>query len=120
MLDRAMENGMKYDEDHVSVLGDEFLANLATAIELFGPDTFLLPPDEKHRRRVSAALYDSTLVALQRLGLPEADYVSRKGKIKRALSKQLATENLKLLTGQENTAQAVKDRIALMQSVLRA
>jgi hypothetical protein len=120
MLDRAMEDGMKLDADAVAALKEEFLLHLAIAIELFGPDTFLLPPDEKNRRRVSAAIYDSTLVALQRLKKPVDDYVARRAPIRRALEKELDSDNLKLLTGQENTAQAVKDRIALMQSVLSA
>jgi hypothetical protein len=120
MLDRAMEDGMKFTEDHVSDLKLEFVENLATAIELFDPETFLLPPDEKDRRRVSAALYDSTMVALHRLDRDVADYLSRRNKIKKALNRELNSENLKLLTGQENTAQAVKDRITLMQTVLSA
>ena len=120
MLDRAMEGGMKLSDEDTSALKIEFVENLATAIELFTPDIFLLPPDEKDRRRVSAALYDSTMVALHRLDRDVADYVSRSSKIKKALSRQLNSENLKLLTGQENTAQAVKDRISLMQTVLSA
>jgi hypothetical protein len=120
MLDRAMEDAMKLEEDRVAILKDEFLENLAIAIEVFGSETFLLPPDDKGRRRVSAALYDSTLVALHRLELPAEIYSEKKDKIKKALNKELASENLKLLTGQENTAQAVKDRITLMQKVLAA
>jgi hypothetical protein len=120
MLDRAMEAAMKYDDQQVDDLKTEFLDNLAAAIEIFDPDTFLLPPDEKSRQRVSAALYDSTLIALQRLNRPLRDYAARKAKISAALTKQLNSDNLKLLTGQENTAQAVKDRISLMQKVLSA
>lgn len=118
MLDRAMEDGMKLNENEMDSLQDEFLSHLDTAIELFGEDTFLLPPDEKDRRRVSAALYDSTLVALHRLDRSPADYFSRRTKIKKALAAKLDSDDLRLLTGQENTAQAVKDRITLMQAVL--
>jgi uncharacterized protein DUF262 len=120
MLDRAMEDAMKFDENRVLMLKEEFLENLAIAIEVFGSETFLLPPDDKGRRRVSAALYDSTLVALHRSELPAENYTERKEKIRKALTKELASDNLKLLTGQENTAQAVRDRITLMQKVLAA
>ena len=120
MLDRSMEDGMKFSEEETTELKAEFLENLATAIDIFGDETFLLPPDEKERRRVSAALYDSTMVALHRLQKLPKDYEVRAKHIKKALQKELDSDNLRLLTGQENTAQSVKDRIALMQNVLSA
>lgn len=120
MLDRSMEDGMKLTQDVVDDLKAEFIRHIATAISLFGDETFLLPPDEKDRRRVSAALYDSTMVALHRLDRPDDDYASRAKKIRSALEKELNSDNLKLLTGQENTSQSVKDRIELMVKVLSA
>lgn len=120
MLDRAMENGMKLSQEEVDLLKGEFLKYLAGSIELFDPETFLLPADDKGRRRVSAALYDSTMIAMYRNGSDPALYVTRKKQINSALRKAFSSDQLKLLTGQENTAQAVKDRIALMQEVLSA
>lgn len=118
MLDRAMENGMTYTTSEVENLKFEFLENLQTAREIFGGDTFLLPADDKGRRRVSAAIYDSSLVAIGKSKLSRAQLIGRREKIKKNLQKKLQSESLPLLTGQENTAQAVKDRIELMEQVL--
>ncbi|OUC15037.1 MAG: hypothetical protein B0A82_09040 [Alkalinema sp. CACIAM 70d] len=120
MLDRAMENGMSYNADQVDALRVEFLKNLNTAIDVFGDDTFLLPPDDKGRRRVSAAMYDSTLVALNRIRTSPEDLVKNRAKIQKALKRVMDTESVRLLTGQENTAQAVKDRIELMRKILES
>jgi len=120
MLDRAMESGMALSEDETKKLGEEFLEHLATAIEIFGDDVFLLPPDEKGRQRISAAMYDATLVALQRLSQEPKKLIARKKQIGVKLDEALKGDTLRLLTGQENTAQAVKDRIDLMKKVLSA
>jgi len=118
MLDRAMENGMAYGEEEVEALKREFLNNLEVATDIFGGDVFLLPPDEKGRRRVSAALYDSTLIAINDTKISKDILKKNAKKISKKLQDTMATPKLHLLTGQENTAQAVRDRIDLMSKVL--
>lgn len=120
MLDRAMELGMAYTAQEVESLKAEFLENLGTAQGIFGEETFLLPPDEKGRRRVSAAIYDSALVAINKSKKSREQLIDRRDKIKNSLQKKLNSHSLILLTGQENTAQAVKDRIDLMSEVLES
>ncbi|WP_206201827.1 hypothetical protein, partial [Pseudomonas viridiflava] len=58
MLDRAMASRVKVTEDHAEALGEEFNEVLSAAVEIFGPKPFLLPADDKGRRRISSALYD--------------------------------------------------------------
>lgn len=119
MLDRAMENRMEISEEAADELGGEFMMCLNAAHEIFAPDTFLLPPDEKGRRRVSAGLYDATMVALYRNRTELDGFIDAKAEIQKRLNDELGDEDvLPVLTGQANTAQAVKDRIALMGSIL--
>jgi hypothetical protein len=66
MLDRAMESRVSIAADQVASLKEEYLSRLSVAAKIFGPKPFLLPADEKGRERLSAALYDATLVALHR------------------------------------------------------
>jgi len=79
----------------------------------------MLPPDEKNRVRLSAGLYDATLVALHRLWVNRDDFIKNKADIKRRLRSEIAhPSNGPVITGQANTSQAVRDRITLVQRVL--
>jgi hypothetical protein len=120
MLDRAMSERVEISEEIATILADEYKTRLSLAYEVFGPKPFLLPPDEKGRERLSAAIYDATLVALNRLFEHRAAFVANRDAIKqhlRALFDQGDTAHI--LTGQGNTAQAVRDRISLIERVLK-
>jgi hypothetical protein len=119
MLDRAMEDRMTLASDEVEKLKIEFVENLTKAQAIFGPRPFYLPPDEKGRVRISAALYDATLVALQRQSKYSDEFLGHSKGIKARLAAEFANpESGPILTGQGNTAQAVKDRIDLLEQVL--
>jgi hypothetical protein len=119
MLDRAMEARMSLTIDQVQPLKDEYLSRLAAAARIFAPRPFLLPPDDKGRERLSAALYDATLVALHRQWRHQERIELASGAIRRRLQIEYEnTETAAVLTGQGNTAQAVKDRISLLEKVL--
>jgi len=120
MLDRAMETRVKLPSDEVDALKDEYRSRLQAAAEIFGPHPFALPPDEKGRQRVSAAIYDATLVALHRLWKYQPELKKHARAIQKALQAAYGrNENSTLLTGQQNTAQAVRDRITLLESVFK-
>lgn len=119
MLDRAMEERTNLSPEDVDALKQEFVSRLEKAAEVFGPRPFLLPPDEKGRERLSAALYDASLVALNNQWEHAEEFKSSSDAIKGRLKKEFSSEESgAILTGQGNTAQAVKDRIRLLETVL--
>jgi hypothetical protein len=119
MLDRAMESRMEFSEEQADEVTQEFTERLEAAYSIFGPEPFLLPPDEKGRQRISAALYDATLVALGRLWQYRDQLIVRRDSIKARLNAEFANEeSAPVLTGQGNTAQAVRERIDLLATIL--
>jgi hypothetical protein len=119
MLDRAMETRMTLSKEDVGLLKEEYLSRLRMAREIFGPRPFLLPAGSGPRR-LSAALYDATLVALHRLWKSELDLPGHSEGIRKRLAEEYEdAERAAILTAQGNTANAVKARIAALETVLR-
>ena len=119
MLDRAMETRMGVSKDEADSLKIEYVERLEMASEIFGPHPFLLPPDDKGRQRLSAALYDATLVALHKNWGQRGKYLTASKKIARKLEEELRSGiSAPILTGQGNTAKAVKERIEVIERVL--
>lgn len=120
MLDRAMQSRMEISAAEAKSLKNEFEETFAFLYDIFSEEPFRLPPDERGRERVSAALYDSSMVAMR---IAWADRPAIKNDAAAVRGRLLAAMNdddkLPLLTGQANTAQAVRDRIELMTSVLK-
>lgn len=119
MLDRAMEERMGISEAEASALEEEYRERFAFLHGLFDEKPFRLPPDEKGRTRISAALYDASMVATHRLWERRNDIMRDKPAVQRRLTDTLVNEELlTVLTGQGNTANAVRERIKLMGSIL--
>lgn len=117
MLDRAMEREVSAAE--ASALEQEYRDSLSFLFELFDRRPFELLPDEKGRVRVSAAIYDASMVAMHRLWADRNRIFEQKARVIHEMRAALADDNkLTILTGQGNTAQAVRDRINLMIHVL--
>lgn len=118
MLDRAME--VNLTDHQADTLKQEYIERFSFLFTLFDGKPFMLPPDEKGRERVSAAIYDASMVAINLLwdfrAEIQADAIGVRARMAStaANSDQLAT-----LTGQGNTAKAVKNRIDLMRSIFR-
>ncbi len=119
MLDRAMQSRVNCTEAQATELSKVFEDRFDSAVKIFGPRPFLLPPDDKGRQRLSAGLYDSALVALDRNWELHEIFEAQSEGIKQRLAEELKDENqLPILTGKASLAQAVKDRIHLMEKVL--
>jgi hypothetical protein len=119
MLDRAMEQRVKISEAETEVLEQNFRERFAFLHALFDGAPFRLPPDEKGRTRVSAALYDASMVAIDRLWSDRDAIEADKPRVQARMAATLANEEqLTVLTGQGNTANAVRERIALMVATL--
>ncbi len=118
MLDRAM--GTSVSEQQGEALKVEYLERLAFLHDLFQGHPFELPPDEKGRTRVSAAIYDSSMVAANDLWDHHETITRDAEHVRARMTATLADpENVTVLTGAGNTAQAVRDRISLMRKILR-
>lgn len=119
MLDRAMQSRMSTSAEDAKAERVAYNDRLTFLNRLFDGRTFRLQPDEQGRARISAALYDASMIALNRNWIKREEIEADKVGVATRLATALKTdEQLALLTGQANTAQAVKDRIALMASIL--
>ncbi|WP_354674308.1 DUF262 domain-containing protein [Cupriavidus alkaliphilus] len=116
MLDGAMERHARPSDDDITALRQAFTHALATSVAVFGERVFTLPPDDKGIRRVSAALYDAVMVALDRRAGKAAEYIHHAAAIRDGIDR-LSIDNPGLLTGRANTAQSIKDRIAAVTDV---
>lgn len=118
MLDRAMK--VEISEQQAEALKADYNELFLFLHELFQGHPFELPPDEKGRVRVSAAVYDSSMVAMNQLWaqreLIAADASGVRARMAAAVTNQ---EHITMLTGAGNTANAVRERIDLMRTIFR-
>jgi len=116
MLDRAMER--RITKEQAGVLKQEFCERIRFLHKLFSGKPFVLPRDEKGRQRVSAALYDASMVAIDKLWEVRDEIERDSTGVRRRLNDVMADQGrLAILTGQGNTASKVKERIELMKYV---
>ena len=117
MLDRAMEK--EVTEQQAQALKQEYIERFSFLYNLFDRKPFRLPPDDKGHERVSAAIYDAAMVAMNDLwgerGKIQADAANVKQRMANAT---VDPAEIIVLTGQGNTANAVKDRIKLVRNIL--
>jgi hypothetical protein len=117
MLDRAME--VKITEKEAEAWKNEYIERFTFIYNLFDGHPFRLPPDEKGRERVSAAIYDASMVAINLQWNSRKKIDADKANVQRRMAKATADPKaLVTLTGQQNTANAVRQRIALLRSIL--
>jgi len=118
MLDRAMEKVIT--DAQADALKKEYIDRFTLLYVLFEKKPFLLPPDEKGRQRVSAALYDSSMVAIDELWLHRREIMDDAAGVRQRMVDAAADPDLlPILTGHGNTAAAVKQRIALLRDIFR-
>jgi hypothetical protein len=119
MLDRAMEQRTKISEADAHVLEEEFKGRFTFLYSLFDGKPFRLPPDDRGRSRVSAALYDASMVAADKLWSQKDELEKDKQGVYVRMAAALHNhDQLTILTGQGNTAEAVRSRITLMKKIL--
>lgn len=117
MLDRAME--VQINEGDGEVWKVEFLERLTFLFNLFDGRPFRLPPDEKRRERLSAAIYDASMVAINNCWGNRNEIEADKAQVQQRMAAATGnTDDMIILTGQQNTASAVRERINLMRSIL--
>ena len=117
MLDRAMEIDIAEAEEES--LKQDYKERFKFLYELFDGQPFRLPSDEKGRKRISAAIYDASMVAINNLWDCRSEISQDKVNVQKRMKGAMQdSERLPILTGQQNTANAVRERIKLMHWVL--
>ncbi|WP_315759113.1 MULTISPECIES: DUF262 domain-containing protein [unclassified Bradyrhizobium] len=118
MLDRAMEEKLTNEQGQAAK--QEFMERFDFLYELFDHKPFLLFQEEGERDRVSAAIYDASMVAINDLWSIRNEINSQKAGVQRRMERAISgVATSEILTGRGNTAQAVRDRINLMRGILR-
>ena len=118
MLDRAMN--VVVSEQQVEAFKVEYMERFSFLHELFQGHPFELPPDDKGRIRVSAAVYDSSMVALNELWDQRESIAADADGVRARMTGAFANQqHIIMLTGAGNTANAVRERIDLMRKILR-
>lgn len=117
MLDRAMEAAIS--EKQAAEWKEAFEQRFSFLYKLFDGRPFRLPPDEKGRERISAAIYDASMVAMDSHWSKRPSIEKDKSNVQKRMQRALTEPKLLIvLTGQQNTANAVRQRIDLMRTIL--
>jgi Protein of unknown function DUF262 len=121
ILDRSMEICRGLKPEAAKQLKTTYMERLSFGDELFGGKPFVLPADPKGRVRVSIALYDAIMVAIDRLWDHREAILMCAETVREKVELLLNDPNQALvLTGQGNTAKSVLERIDLIETNLRA
>ena len=117
MLDRAME--VKLSEAQADQIEKEYKDRFSFLYFLFGTEPFILKSLTDGKERVSAAVYDAAMVAINRVWDQREKIISDKESvIQRMTTANLDEEKYEILVGRGNTAESVRSRISLMQDIL--
>lgn len=117
MLDRAMEQKMS-DHD-ANAAEQDYMERFHFLYELFDGEPFVLHSLTDNKPRVSAALYDAAMVAVDTLW-DQRDRIAadRDGVHQRMNDANADQDKYEILVGRGNTAESVRSRIELMKQVL--
>ncbi|RFP85362.1 hypothetical protein DZK27_16970 [Rhodobacteraceae bacterium 63075] len=117
MLDRAMETDLT--EEQAAELADDFVERFQFLYELFDSSPFKIASKTDEREKVSAALYDASMVALDRVWADRGKIMDDKTGVFQRLTDAIGDDDsYELIVGRRNTAEAVKQRINLLQGIL--
>ncbi len=116
MLDRAMQ--LDLSEEEIETFSIEYRSHFTFLCELFDGDPFKVAFRIDQKKRISAALYDAAMVAIGRIWDRRADVQSDKAGVTERLATAVARDDdYELMVGRRNTADAVRDRIDLLQKI---
>lgn len=117
MLDRAME--VKMTEEQAALAINDYRERFSFLYHLFDSKPFKLSSQKDEKERVSAAVYDASMVAMDHLWDRREQILEDKANVQKRMSGALSdAEKYEVLVGRGNTAEAVRARINLAQSIL--
>lgn len=112
ILDDFMEKNRNPGDDVLEDMAEAFESRILLAQELLGDDAFKL------RDKLSIPYYDSIIIACDKEFGRGDELVAQKARLQAKLERMAAIEeNHALITGKANTADAIKSRLDLVQSV---
>ena len=118
MLDRAMEKRLSQEEAETAI--EEYKQRFSFLYRLFRKKPFIIVSQHDSRRKVSFALYDASMVAVDRLWDIRDDIKRDRSGVTRRLKAALGDwQNYELIIGRRNTAEAVRGRIDLLEEILK-
>ncbi|MGP3034413.1 DUF262 domain-containing protein [Serratia ureilytica] len=116
MLDRAME--VKMTQVEALQEEEDYKSRFSFLYNLFDASPFEIKSNSDGKERVSAAIYDSSMVAIDRLWAEKDNILKRKKAIIKRMSSALVNpDEYEILVGKGNTAESVRSRIDLMQHI---
>ena len=117
MLDRAMK--VKITETEGKVWKQDYQERLKFLYDLFDGRPFSLLHDKELSGKLSAAIYDASMVAINNLWDKRNEIKADKVNIPKRMVVAMDDDyNMIILTGKKNTANAVRERINLMHQIL--
>ncbi len=118
MLDRAM--ALKMTQEEAAAAAEEYRTVFGFLYELFDAEPFKITAPGDVKTKVSVPLYDGLMVASWRIRDHLDEVNLDKANVRQRLEAALADpEKYEVIVGRGNTADAVKDRINLLQSILK-
>ena len=119
MLDDCMERNAVLTEPDVRQLEQCFAERVKFCRQLFGTRVFRYK-DQKDGLRLSQPLYDAQMIAVDRLWSHRSRILAAKRSVEKAITRLLSKpESFEVMIGRPNTATAVKERLDLLESILR-
>ena len=117
MLDRAMEK--KLNDTEADQLEKDFCSRFLFLYKLFKNNSFRIPAVGDRKEILSAALYDASMVAIDRVWSQKDRVMSdREGVNERLRSAIENDDEYELIVGRKNTAESVRNRIDLLKNIL--
>ncbi|MCE8005985.1 DUF262 domain-containing protein [Aestuariivita sp.] len=118
MLDRAMD--VKLTEAEAAEAIEEYRLRFSTLYEVFDGKPFLLVSETDQKQRVSAAVYDAAMVAMNTLWESREAIIEDKANVNRRMREANDDyDKYEILVGRGNTAETVRARISLLQDILQ-
>ncbi len=117
MLDRAMETKMSNEEAATAV--SEYKEIFSFLYDLFDSKPFKLTSQSDKKERVSAAVYDASMVAMGSLWDNREKISQDKSNVQMRMEAAISDPGkYEILVGRGNTADTVRDRINLVTNIL--
>lgn len=118
MLDRAME--VEFTQEQADAAEEEFSVLFEFCFNLFDGKPFEISAPGEVKSTVSAALYDACMVAASRLVESLNEITADKNNVQQRLAEAVQSDvQYEVIVGRGNTAEAVRDRINLLQNILK-
>jgi hypothetical protein len=120
ILDNCMEEYREADATKIEELKSAFTKALSTSFAIFENSAFRVK-EEDGKVKLSQALFDAVMVAVDAYAEKSAQLIANRQKIKKALQQNLSDEKTyPYLVGKLNTAAAIKERSLIIKRIFDA